>query len=102
MISQFLFLSQGIKVSHVTIASWTNKFAPFFKLKSDDLKQNLNLESDDWHADETVVFIGSQRYYLWLAIDSETRFVLAFHLTPAEVAGLKTDFKYKASWFISA
>ena len=102
MISQFLFLSQGIKVSHVTIASWTNKFAPFFKLKSDVLKQNLNLESDDWHADETVIFIGSQRYYLWLAIDSETRFVLAFHLTPAEVAELKTDFKSKASWFISA
>lgn len=81
MISQFLSISQGIKVSHVTIASWTTKFAPLFKLKADDLKEKLNLESDDWHADETVVFIGGERYYLWLAIDSETRFVLAFHLT---------------------
>ena len=39
------------------------------------------IQSDDWHADETVVFINGERYYLWLAIDSETRFILAFHLT---------------------
>ena len=39
------------------------------------------MQSDDWHADETVVFINGKRCYLWLAIDSETRFVLAFHLT---------------------
>ena len=80
-ISQFLMINSGIKVSHVTIASWTNKFAPFFKQKADKFKANLNLQSDDWHADETVVFINGERYYLWLAIDSETRFILAFHLT---------------------
>jgi len=80
-ISQFLLVTQNIKVSHVTIASWTNKFAPFFKIKADKFKENLDLESDDWHADETVVFINGERYYLWLAIDSETRFILAFHLT---------------------
>ena len=78
-ISQFLMINSGIKVSHVTIASWTNKFAPFFK--ADKFKASLNLQSDDWHADETVVFINGERYYLWLAIDSETRFILAFHLT---------------------
>lgn len=80
-ISQFLLVSSNIKVSHVTIANWTNKFAPYFKAKADKFKSNLNLQSDDWHADETVVFINGERYYLWLAIDSETRFVLAFHLT---------------------
>ncbi len=30
-----------------------------------------------------MVFINGKKYYLWLAIDSETRFVLAFHLTQA-------------------
>lgn len=80
-ISQFLMINSGIKVSHVTIANWTNKFAPFFKQKASRFTANLNLLSDDWHADETVVFINGQKYYLWLAIDSETRFVLAFHLT---------------------
>lgn len=80
-ISQFLLVSSNIKVSHVTIANWTNKFAPYFKAKADKFKTSLNLQSDDWHADETVVFINGERYYLWLAIDSETRFILAFHLT---------------------
>jgi len=28
-----------------------------------------------------LVFINGDRYYLWLAIDSEIRFILAFHLT---------------------
>ena len=80
-ISQFLFVTSNIKVSHVTIASWTQKFAPFFKQKADKFKEQLDLQSDDWHADETVVFINGERYYLWLAIDSETRFILSFHLT---------------------
>lgn len=80
-ISQFLLATANIKVSHVTIASWTHKFAPFFKQKADKFKDSLDLQSDDWHADETVVFINGERYYLWLAIDSETRFILAFHLT---------------------
>lgn len=79
-ISQFLMINSGIKVSPVTIASWTNKFAPFFKQNADKFKATLNLQSDDWHADETVVFINGERYYLCLAIDSETRFILAFHL----------------------
>lgn len=80
-VSQFLLVTSNIKVSHVTIASWTNKFAPFFKSKADKFKESLDLQSDDWHADETLLFIDGERYYLWLAIDSKTRFILAFYLT---------------------
>ena len=58
-ISQFLMINSGIKVSHVTIASWTNKFAPFFKQKADKFKETLNLQSDDWHADETCLLYTS-------------------------------------------
>ncbi|SQC85012.1 ISCpe7, transposase [Clostridium perfringens] len=54
-----------------------------FKEKASIFNSQLDLNSDDWHADETVVFINGKKYYLWLAIDSETRFVLAFHLTQA-------------------
>ena len=82
-IAQFFKVAFNIKVSHVTIANWITKFAPYFKAKSDTFTKNLDLDSDDWHADETVVFINGERYYLWLAIDSETRFILAFHLTKA-------------------
>ena len=41
----------------------------------------LNFNSDEWHADETVVKIRGVKYYLWLIVDSETRFVLGFHLS---------------------
>ena len=40
----------------------------------------LNFNSDEWHADETVVKIQDEKYYLCLILDSETRFVLGFHL----------------------
>ncbi|MDK0814401.1 IS6 family transposase [Clostridium perfringens] len=82
-ISQFLKVTSNISVSHVTISSWVHKFAPYFKEKANIFNAQLDLNSDDWHADETVVFISGKKYYLWLAIDSETRFVLAFHLTQA-------------------
>ena len=42
----------------------------------------MNFNSDEWHADETVVKIAGKNYYIWFVIDSETRFVLGFHLSP--------------------
>lgn len=81
-VAQYLYDVHNIKVSHVTIASWTRKFAPLFMLKSKEfLPNNLN-HSDEWHIDETVVKIHGKKYYLWAVIDSETRFVLSFHLSP--------------------
>ena len=80
-ISHFLLTTVNMKVSHVTITSQTHKFEPFFKKKADYFKDQLNIKSHDQHADETVIFINGEKYYLWLAIDSETQFILAFHLT---------------------
>lgn len=74
-------INSDVKVSYVTIANWTNKFSPFFKLNTDKFKENLNLQSDNWHADETVIFTNCEKYYLWLAINFESRFILTFHLT---------------------
>ena len=42
----------------------------------------LDLNSDEWHADETVVKIAGVKHYIWFIIDSETRFVIGFHLSP--------------------
>ena len=42
----------------------------------------LDLNSDEWHADETVVKIAGVKHYIWFIIDSETRFVIGFHLFP--------------------
>lgn len=82
-ISQYLFKTFNIKVSHVTIASWTKKFAAYFKLKSDNLLKNVDLsDSDEWHADETIVFINGKKHYLWLVIDSESRLIISYHISP--------------------
>src|SRR5665647_3562761 len=43
---------------------------------------SLDFNSDEWHVDETVVKIRGVKYYIWFVVDSETRFVLGFHLSP--------------------
>jgi len=85
-ISNFFYDRFDYKVPHVSIHKWTRKFAPLFKeIMERYLPDNLNL-SDEWHADETVVKIGGQRHYIWTIIDSETRYVMAWHLTKSREA----------------
>ena len=53
------------KISHVTIVSWTKKIAAYFKFKSSNLLKNIDLsDSDEWHTNETVVFINGKYHYL--------------------------------------
>ena len=70
----------NVQVSHTTISNWCTRFAPMFQNIALQLIPALNFNSDEWHADETVVKIQGEKYYLWLILDSETRFVLGFHL----------------------
>lgn len=81
-ITTMLEILYNIKVSHVTISDWCKKFAPIFHSKMLTLMPLMNFDSDEWHADETVVKILGKKYYIWFIIDSETRFVLGFHLSP--------------------
>ena len=81
-ISLMLFQLYNIKLSYVTIADWCKKFAPIFNSTSLSLMSMMNFNSDKWHADETVIKINGKKHYVWFIIDSETRFVLSFHLSP--------------------
>jgi transposase-like protein len=81
-ISLMLKMLCNIKISHVTIADWCKKFAPLFHSLTLEMIPSMNFDSDEWHADETVVKIMGKKYYIWFIIDSETRFVLGFHLSP--------------------
>ena len=81
-ISLMLDILYNVKVSHVTISAWCKKFAPIFHSKMLTLIPTMNFNSNEWHADETVVKILCKKYYIWFIIDSETRFVLGFHLSP--------------------
>ena len=81
-ISLILRTAFSISVSHVTIRNWCTRFAPLFDDMRIQLLPLLDLDSDEWHADETVVKIAGVKHYLWFVIDSETRFVIGFHLSP--------------------
>lgn len=72
----------NIKLSHTTISNWCKGFAPLFDDMRIQLMPLMNLNSDEWHADETVVKIAGVKHYIWFVIDSETRFVVGFHLSP--------------------
>lgn len=81
-ISLILRTAFNIKVSHVTISNWCTRFAPLFDDMRIQLLPLLDLNSDEWHADETVVKIAGIKHYIWFVIDSETRFIIGFHLSP--------------------
>lgn len=81
-ISLMFKLTSNIYISHVTVAAWCKKFAPLFDNIAKKLMSTINLDSDEWHADETVIKIKGEKYYVWFIIDSETRFIVGYHLTP--------------------
>ena len=81
-IALMLRLNHNIKLSHTTISNWCRTFAPLFHNIALELIPALDFSSDEWHADETVVKISGVKHYIWFIIDSETRFVLGFHLSP--------------------
>lgn len=81
-IALMLNMLYNIKLSHVTISDWCRKFAPLFNNISLSLMPSMDFNSDEWHTDETVVKIGGVKHYIWFIVDSETRFVLGFHLSP--------------------
>jgi transposase-like protein/rubredoxin len=81
-ISLILRIAFNINVSHTTISNWCTKFAPLFDDIRLQLLPLLDFNSDEWHTDETVVKIAGVKYYIWFVIDSETRFIVGFHLSP--------------------
>jgi len=81
-ISLILRTAFNIKISHVTISNWCTRFAPLFDNMRLRLMPLLDLNSDEWHTDETVVKINGLKHYLWFVVDSETRFIVGFHLSP--------------------
>lgn len=81
-IALILRLTFNISVSHTTISNWCTNFAPLFDNTRLKLLPCLDLNSDEWHADETIVKVNGVKHYLWFVVDAETRFVVAFHLSP--------------------
>ncbi len=36
---------------------------------------------DEWHKDETIIFIDSKHHYLWLVIDPGSRLIISYNLS---------------------
>jgi len=67
-----------LSVSHQTIYNWV---AHYSKLAADWLDSQDPIVSEKWHIDETVVNVNGQNQYLWNVMDSETRMLLATHVS---------------------
>ena len=61
-----------------TLWRWVVKFSKIANKYALTLHPEL---SDIWVADETVIYIWGEHYWFWDIIDSETRFLIASHLS---------------------
>jgi len=84
-VQKFLRL-QGVKVSHVAVYKWINKYVALMKVYGDKITPNV---SDTSRADELYVKIKGDMKYLFALMDDETRFWIA-----QEVA--ETKYKHDA------
>ena len=65
--------------SKATIYEWVRNFTDRAVGQMKGRKAHTGKE---WVADEMMVDVGGQKMWLWNVMDSETRYVLASHLTP--------------------
>ena len=61
-----LLAERGVKVDHVTIYRWVQRFAPEF---AEAARARQHLVGDRWHVDETYLKVGGTWRYLFRAID---------------------------------
>ena len=63
-----LMAQRGIDVSYETIRYWVHKFGSRYAYR---IRKTRRTVSPNWHLDEVFISTGSQRYYLWRAVDDE-------------------------------
>ncbi len=76
-VAQHLKASYNVQVSHKTVHNWIKRYV---KLVNEFVK-SVKVESSRWHADETVVKVRGEHIRIWSLLDSETRFVIAVHIS---------------------
>ena len=69
---------RGLDVSPSTVWNWIIKYSEIVNNYVMFFEPHL---SDVWVADETVVDIWGEQYWFWDIIDTETRFLIASHLS---------------------
>jgi len=64
----------GVKVSHVAVYNWIQKYTELMKQYIDKLKPNV---SDTWRTDEVSVKFSGNMKYVFTLMDDETRYWIA-------------------------
>lgn len=64
----------GIKVSHVAVYKWIEKYTLLMKQYLEQIKPNV---SDTWRADEVWIKVSGDMKYLFALMDDETRYWIA-------------------------
>ncbi len=64
----------GVKVSHVAVYNWIQKYTELMKQYIDKLKPNV---SDTWRTDEVFVKFSGNMKYVFTLMDDETRYWIA-------------------------
>jgi putative transposase len=72
-VQKFLNL-QGIKVNHVTIYRWIDKYVGLMQKYLAQIQPQV---SDTWRADELFIKVSGNLKYLFAMMDDETRFLIA-------------------------
>lgn len=77
-ISEHLETFYGAKVSYTTIHYWLSKYVRLVH----GFLQDLPVKTGGrWHADDTLVRLKGRHIVLWSLLDSETRFLIAEHIS---------------------
>jgi len=79
-ISRQLTHIYGSYTSDATVYDWITRFTKDAIKIADNYKPNVG---GKWIADETVILVNGQKYWLFDVLDSRTRFLLASHLVKA-------------------
>ena len=78
-VQDHLKMNYNIEISHVTILNWIRGYTKLIKNYVKDMKP---ISSDEWVADETMLFFKKHSYWFWDLIDKNTKFMIATQLTP--------------------
>lgn len=73
-ISSHLKEFYDLKVTHMTIYNWIDKYVSLMNEYANSIQPDVG---DVWHTDEMMVNIGGTWEYLWNVMDERTRFQLA-------------------------
>lgn len=78
-IREGLYQQYNHEPSESTVYRWIVRFSKLASELARSYKPNVG---DTWVADETVLKIGGKKLWFWDIIDSDTRFLLASHISP--------------------